>query len=120
MALFILCSGIGFAELTARREGRSAARRADELRHACRSGVSRPVETRDKSADLYHSAPRYTRRPHGTEVAVTTYGFDRVTGIANDQTEMSEADIYAGILQALGVSTTGANLPNVPAMCKPS
>jgi hypothetical protein len=52
----------------------------------------------------------------GVNLDGTTYGFDPQTGIADDQRTMTEAEIYAGTLQALDVSTTG--LPNIPAMRK--
>ncbi len=45
-----------------------------------------------------------------------TYGFDPQTGAAAPNRVMSEGDIYAGILHALGVSTTGSGLPDMPAM----
>ena len=55
-----------------------------------------------------------------------TYGFDPLTGAAegpdtpealdNLGRQMVEAEIFAGALQALGVDTSGTNLPSVPAM----
>ncbi len=45
-----------------------------------------------------------------------TYGFDRVTGAAAPGTTMSEADIFAGLLQSLGIDTSGSSLPDMPAM----
>ena len=45
-----------------------------------------------------------------------TYGFDPRTGAPDPGRHMTEAEVYAGILQALGVSTTGSNLPDMPAM----
>lgn len=45
-----------------------------------------------------------------------TFGFDPQTGVADANRTMSEAEIYAGLLQAMGVSTTGSGLPDMPAM----
>jgi len=55
-----------------------------------------------------------------------TYGFNPQTGApegpdtpeAGDNLgrQMTEAEIYAGVVQALGVDTSGSNLPDVPAM----
>ncbi len=45
-----------------------------------------------------------------------TYGFDRQSGAPVPGTEMSEPDVFAGILQALHVDTAGSGLPDVPAM----
>ncbi len=45
-----------------------------------------------------------------------TYGFDPATGAADVGRTTSEAEVYAGILHALGVSTTGSGLPDMPAM----
>ncbi|MEM9488187.1 MAG: hypothetical protein AAGC55_03525, partial [Myxococcota bacterium] len=45
-----------------------------------------------------------------------TYGFDPQTGAPDPDRTMGEADIYAGILQALQVTTTGSGLPDMPAM----
>jgi hypothetical protein len=55
-----------------------------------------------------------------------TYGFDPQTGDAegpnnpeagdNLGRQMTEAEIYAGIVQALGVDTSGSMLPDMPAM----
>jgi hypothetical protein len=55
-----------------------------------------------------------------------TYGFDPQTGAPegpdapeagdNPGRQMAEAEIYAGALHALGVDTSGSNLPSVPAM----
>ena len=45
-----------------------------------------------------------------------TYGFDPNTGVADPGRTMTEPEIYAGILQALGVDTSPANLPNMQAM----
>lgn len=46
-----------------------------------------------------------------------TYGWDPVTGAPQPGTEVAEGTVYAGILQALGVDTSGSGLPSVPAMC---
>lgn len=45
-----------------------------------------------------------------------THGFDPRTGAPDPGRQMTEAEIYAGILQALRVSPTGSNLPDIPAM----
>ena len=45
-----------------------------------------------------------------------TYGFDPVTGVPDPNREMTEAEIYAGVAHALGVSTSGTGLPDMPAM----
>lgn len=45
-----------------------------------------------------------------------TYGFDPQTGAPDRGRNMVEAEIYAGLLGALGVDTSGAGLPSVPAM----
>lgn len=45
-----------------------------------------------------------------------THGFDPRTGAPDPGRHMTEAEIYAGLLQALGVSTTGSGLPDMPAM----
>lgn len=45
-----------------------------------------------------------------------TYGFDPTTGDPDPSREFSEAELYAGILQALDVSTEGSGLPVVSAM----
>ena len=45
-----------------------------------------------------------------------TYGFDPVTGAPDPGRNMTEAEIYAGIVQALGVDTSGSGLPDMPAM----
>lgn len=47
-----------------------------------------------------------------------TYGFDPETGDPVKKSEMAEKHIYAGILQALGVDTSDANLPDMRAMRK--
>lgn len=45
-----------------------------------------------------------------------TYGFDPRTGAPEPGRTMTEAEIYAGIVQALGIDTSGSGLPSVPAM----
>ena len=45
-----------------------------------------------------------------------TYGFDPISGAPEPGREMSEAEIFSGLLGVCGVSTTGAGLPSVPAM----
>lgn len=45
-----------------------------------------------------------------------TYGFDPRTGVGDPHITMTERHIYAGILQALDVDTTGSGLPDMPAM----
>lgn len=45
-----------------------------------------------------------------------TYGFDRITGVPLTGETMSEADIFAGLLQALRIDTSGTSLPNLSAM----
>ncbi|MCG8423390.1 MAG: hypothetical protein MJE77_36280 [Proteobacteria bacterium] len=45
-----------------------------------------------------------------------TYGFDLKTGQPDVHRTTQEAEVYAGLLQVLGVSTTGSGLPDVPAM----
>lgn len=45
-----------------------------------------------------------------------TYGFDPMTGAPEPGREMEEAEIYSGLVNALGVDTTGSGLPPVPAM----
>jgi hypothetical protein len=47
-----------------------------------------------------------------------TYGFDRTTGRADANVTMSEPDVFAGLLQALSIDTSGTSLPNVPAMTR--
>jgi hypothetical protein len=47
-----------------------------------------------------------------------TYGFDPVTGAPTPGAHMNEKHIYSGILQALRVDTSGANLYNMPSMVK--
>lgn len=45
-----------------------------------------------------------------------TYGSDPVTGVPEPGRNNSEAEVYAGILGALQVDTSGSGLPDVPAM----
>lgn len=47
---------------------------------------------------------------------VETYGFDPVTGAPQTGRKMLEYEIFAGLVQALGVDTSGSGLPDVPAM----
>jgi hypothetical protein len=47
-----------------------------------------------------------------------TYGFDPQTGAPDTNRTMTEGEIYAGILQALDVQTTGSGLPDMAAMRK--
>jgi hypothetical protein len=47
-----------------------------------------------------------------------TYGFDPVTGNPDPNRKTTEAEIYAGVLGALKVDTTGSGLPNVPVLYK--
>lgn len=45
-----------------------------------------------------------------------TYGFDPVSGEPQKGSTMNDKHIYSGILQAMGVETPGANLPDMRAM----
>jgi hypothetical protein len=45
-----------------------------------------------------------------------TYGFDLATGAPQPGRETSEKEVFGGMLNALGVTTTGSGLPDVPAM----
>ncbi|MBK7756561.1 MAG: hypothetical protein IPI35_09150 [Deltaproteobacteria bacterium] len=45
-----------------------------------------------------------------------TYGFDPVTGDPDPGRETAEAEIFAGLLGALDIDTSGSGLPSVPAM----
>lgn len=45
-----------------------------------------------------------------------TYGFDPQTGAPDTGRNMTEKEIYSGILHALDVDTSGANLPDMRAM----
>ncbi|TNE46474.1 MAG: twin-arginine translocation signal domain-containing protein [Deltaproteobacteria bacterium] len=47
-----------------------------------------------------------------------TYGFNPQTGEPDKGAHMTEAHIYAGVLQALGVDTSGSGLPDMRAMRK--
>mgnify|MGYP000866746760 CR=1 FL=1 len=55
--------------------------------------------------------------PGGGDPATTlTYGFDARTGIADKGKQTSnEADIFAGVLTALGVDLSGSGLPDASA-----
>ena len=45
-----------------------------------------------------------------------TYGWDAMTGAPQVGNVTPEGTVYAGIVQAMGVDTTGSGLPAVPAM----
>ena len=45
-----------------------------------------------------------------------TYGFNLQTGAEDPGRKTAETEHYAGLLQALGVDTSPAGLPDVPAM----
>jgi hypothetical protein len=45
-----------------------------------------------------------------------TYGFDPITGAPDRGRTTAEAEIFSGLLGALGVDTSGSGLPAVPAM----
>jgi hypothetical protein len=45
-----------------------------------------------------------------------TYGFDPRTGAPEPGRHMTEPEIYAGMVQALGIDTAGSGLPDMPAM----
>ncbi|MEM1349110.1 MAG: twin-arginine translocation signal domain-containing protein [Myxococcota bacterium] len=47
-----------------------------------------------------------------------TYGFDPTTGAADPGRTMEESEIFAGIVHALGVDTSGTGLPDMRAMRK--
>ncbi len=47
-----------------------------------------------------------------------TYGFHPQTGLPEVGRNMEEAEIFSGLVQALGIDTSGAGLPDVPAMRK--
>lgn len=49
-----------------------------------------------------------------------TYGFDPETGVPDPSRQMNDKHIYAGILQALGVETPGAQLPFMKSMLRKS
>ncbi len=49
-----------------------------------------------------------------------TYGFDPRTGDPEPGRHMTEAEIYAGVVQALGADTSGSGLPDMPAMRRSS
>jgi hypothetical protein len=55
----------------------------------------------------------------GVDKATTlTYGFDPLTGRPDPGRTMTEAHVYAGIVQALGVETPGGVLPDMRSMRK--
>ena len=55
----------------------------------------------------------------GVDKATTlTYGFDPMTGRPDPNRTMTEAHVYAGIVQALGVETPGVVLPDMRSMRK--
>jgi hypothetical protein len=45
-----------------------------------------------------------------------TYGFDIETGVADPGRKTTEAEHFAGLVQALGIDTSAAGLPDVPCM----
>jgi hypothetical protein len=45
-----------------------------------------------------------------------TYGFDPVSGAPDTGREMSEQEIYAGLIQALGIETSGSGMTDMPSM----
>ena len=45
-----------------------------------------------------------------------TYGFNPATGAPERGREMTEAEIFSGLLGVMGVDTSGTGLPSVPAM----
>jgi hypothetical protein len=45
-----------------------------------------------------------------------TYGFDLASGAPDMSRQTSEKEVFGGILNALGVVTTGSGVPDVPAM----
>jgi hypothetical protein len=47
-----------------------------------------------------------------------TYGFDLRTGAPDPGRTTAEAELFAGLVQALGIDTGGTGLPDVPAMRK--
>jgi hypothetical protein len=47
-----------------------------------------------------------------------TYGFDPITGAPEPGRTTAEAELFSGLLGALGVDTSGSGLPDVPAMRK--
>lgn len=49
---------------------------------------------------------------------ILTYGFDPRTGAPDKGRNMTEQEIYSGMVQALGVDTSGAGLPDMRAMRK--
>ena len=47
-----------------------------------------------------------------------TYGFDPQTGAPETGRNMEEAEIFSGLLGALGIDMSGSGLPDVPVMRK--
>ncbi len=47
-----------------------------------------------------------------------TYGFDLSTGAPDKGRQTSEKEVFGGILNVMGVTTTGSGVPDVPAMRK--
>jgi hypothetical protein len=47
-----------------------------------------------------------------------TYGFDPQSGEPDPGRNMEEREIFSGLVQALGIDTSGAGLPDMPAMRK--
>lgn len=45
-----------------------------------------------------------------------TYGYDPLTGTPDRGRNMAEVNLYAGILEAMAVDTSGSGLPSVPAL----
>jgi hypothetical protein len=45
-----------------------------------------------------------------------TYGFDPMTGAPEPGRNMTEKELFSGIVQTLGVSTAGTGLPDIRAM----
>jgi hypothetical protein len=45
-----------------------------------------------------------------------TYGFDPLTGRPEPGRHMTEAEVFSGIVQALGIETPGAGLPDMRIM----
>ena len=49
---------------------------------------------------------------------ILTYGFDPATGRPDPNRTMTEQHVYAGLIQALGIETPGAGLPDMRSMRK--
>ena len=47
-----------------------------------------------------------------------TFGFDPMTGQADPGRTMQEAEIFSGLVRALGIDSSGSGLPNVPTMAR--